>query len=255
MSVDVGMRQSLIEAGLVDPESGSFLSAPNFGEPLPDDAPRDPLPNEDESAPQEQPTQKPASEPQVQPAVEAPNPKIDTSPAPSSQPLETDPNRLGDQSDPVRAEYDKTVATLEQQAREAFLIGRTAVDEQGNRVYTDEQLAQMIGPQFQHATQQAYLAAVMQRMQPVAKRAAAEQIAKEYGVQVDDVINEESPVAMRTRAKTIADLERDGRFERRKNAGTDTAEGSRSFNNAVPEGLDKLSPQQKIYAGLARGDR
>jgi hypothetical protein len=30
----------------------------------------------------------------------------------------------------------------------------------------------------------------MERMQPVAKRAAAEKYAKDYGVEVDDIINE-----------------------------------------------------------------
>jgi hypothetical protein len=50
---------------------------------------------------------------------------------------------------------------------------------------------------------------------------------------------------METRAKTIADLVRDGRFQKRKEEGKDTAEGSRSFSNAIPEAIDKLSPQQE----------
>jgi hypothetical protein len=253
MSVDTGMRQSLIEAGLVDPGSGAFLSEPNFGEAVSGDAPREPLPAEDEPAPepQEQPRQEPASQPQVQPVPSAPG--GDNAPAPDSSQM--NPARLGEEADPIRQEYDTTVRTMHQQAELAFAYGRTLVDDKGQRVYSDEQLAQGIGSQLQLAQQQAYLSGVMKRMEPVAKRAAAEKIAKDNGVDVEDIINEPSPVHMQARAKTIADLTRDGRFQRRKESGVDVAEGSRSFSNAIPEGLDKLSPQQKIYAGLARGDR
>lgn len=258
MSVDYGMRQSLIEAGLVDPSSGGFLSEPNFGEAAASEPPRDPVPNEDEPAaqPQTDPSQKPASEPQVTPSQAAPGnaPLEQPDPKPPAS-LQADPQRLGDQSDPIRTSYEQGLSTLQQQAQMAMLYGRTLTNEEGKRVFSDEQLQGLIEQELKGQAQQLYLNAVMQRMQPVAKRAAAEQIAKEHGVTVEDIINEGSPVAMETRAKTIADLTRDGRFQRRKEAGTDSAEGSRSYSNAIPEGLDKLSPQQKIYAGLARGDR
>jgi hypothetical protein len=88
----------------------------------------------------------------------------------------------------------------------------------------------------------------------VAQRAAAEKIAQEHGVDVADILNESSPIAMQTRAKTIAELKRDGRFQERKAAGTDQAEGSRGFSNAIPEAIEKMTPQQKMYIGFARGD-
>lgn len=254
MSIDFGMRQSLVEAGLVDPTSGEFTSEPNFGEKLSGDSPRDPLPNDDEpvEAPV-QPEQKPAAQPQVQPSPSAPQGEPVRENGGSLPPA--DPARLGEEADPVRVEYENTVRTMHQQAAMAFHYGRTLVDEQGQRQFTDQQLANQISRDLEAAQQQAYLSGVMKRMEPVAKRAAAEKIAKEHGVDIEDIINEGNPLAMSTRAKTIADLTRDGRFQRRKESGADVAEGSRSFSNAIPEGLEKLSPQQKIYAGLARGDR
>jgi hypothetical protein len=260
MSVDFGMRQSLAEAGLVDPSSGEFTSAPNFGAAYESEEPaRQPLP-EEKDAPESQPAEKqnPASVPQVQPGQSAPRGDPGTDPdnrgMPSGQLVQADAAKLGEADDPIRSRYDQTVSTMRQQAQMAFMQGQQMVNEKGERVYSDEQLAQFLGSQLQNAEQQVYLHAVMERMQPVAKRAAAEKMAKDYGVEVDDIINEANPVAMETRAKTIADLTRQGRFEKRKAAGTDTAEGSRNFSNAIPEGIDKLSPQQKIYAGLARGD-
>jgi hypothetical protein len=253
MSIDVGMRESLIEAGLVDPASGEFTSEPNFGEKLTGDVPRDPLPNDDE-APLE-----PKQEAQPDPRLEQ-GAVVDPSPRPASNPnsgadVAADPSKLGDTADPIRQDYESHVGTLRQQAREAFLVARTLTDNEGNRLFSDDQLEQRIGQELQMAERQAYLTGVMRRMEPVAKRAAAEKIAQDHGVDVADIINEPNHIAMQARAKTIADLTRDGRFQRRKESGTDVAEGSRSYNNSVPEGLEKLSPQQKIYAGLARGDR
>lgn len=255
MSVDTGMRQSLVEAGLVDPSSGSFLSEPNFGAAPEGDTPRDPLPDlpedggRDEPKPSEQPQQR-----QDQPQPRTEQVEAGTPPPPAGTP-EHSPDRLGAESDPVRQRYEATVSALDRDAEMAFHYGRSLTDEEGKRLYTDDQLQTFIGQQLAVAKHQTYLAGVMERMQPVAKRAAAEKYAKDYGVEVDDIINEPNPVAMETRAKTIADLVRDGRFQKRKEEGKDTAEGSRSFSNAIPEAIDKLSPQQKIYAGLARGDR
>jgi hypothetical protein len=262
MSVDFGMKQSLIEAGLVDPSSGAFLSEPNFGAPPEADVPRDPLPDLPDDAPgdgeraQPQPNQKPASQPQVVETPSAPSghPDPGDQGPPPGEP-QHDPRRLGEASDPVRQQYDQGVMALRQQAREAFLIGRQLTDQEGNRVYSDQELEAKIGQNLALMEHQMYLAGVMERMQPVAKRAAAEKMAKDYGVDVEDIINEPNPIAMETRAKTIHDLMRDGRFQRRRDQGVDTAEGSRSFSNAIPEAIDKLSPQQKMYVGLARGDR
>ncbi len=269
MVIDTVMHNTLLAAGLVD-GSGNFTSQPNFGGPredgMPDDhqsarparsAPDDggdddpfgePKPEaKPEEKPQEQPQQEPASQPQVQPSPSAPNPGasgLDSS----------NPNQLGGESDPVRQSYDQQVQQLQQTAMLAFANGRAAVNEQGERLYSDEELAARIGQEYQYYAQQAYLGAVMQKMQPVAKRAAAEGIAKEYGVDLDDIINEENPVAMTARAKTIADLTRDGRFVKRRNDGVDTAEGSRSYSNSIPEAIENLSPRQKMYIGFARGD-
>lgn len=259
MVVDTGMRGALIDAGLIDPGSGAFLSEPNFGGEPESPEPRDPLPtpaddvpaNEPEKPAQEQPNQEPAKQPQVTETPSAPG----GDPVAAGAALAADPQKLGDQADPVRQKYEQNISQMRQQAQMAYLQGQALRDDEGNRVYTDEQLASLIGRELQHAEQQAYLAGVMERMQPVAKRAAAEKIAQAHGVDVNDILNEESPVAMETRAKTISELKRDGRFQERKNAGTDTAEGSRSYNNAVPEAIEKLSPQQKMYLGFARGDR
>jgi hypothetical protein len=255
MSVDTGMRQSLVEAGLIDPSSGSFLSEPNFGAAPEGDTPRDPLPDLPDDGGRVE--EKPAEQPQPRPN-EPTQPRTETveagTPPPAGTP-EHSPDRLGAESDPVRQRYEATVSALDRDAEMAFHYGRSLTDEEGKRLYTDDQLQTFIGQQLAVAKHQTYLAGVMERMQPVAKRAAAEKYAKDYGVEVDDIINEPNPVAMETRAKTIADLVRDGRFQKRKEEGKDTAEGSRSFSNAIPEAIDKLSPQQKIYAGLARGDR
>jgi hypothetical protein len=257
MSVDLGMRQSLVEAGLVDPSSGEFTSAPNFGAAPEGESPRDPLPDLPDDA--VRPEEKPAEQPQPRPN-EPTQPRTETVESPASPPSAAadpshDASKLGAEADPIRQNYESTVSNLRRDANMALMYGRTLTNEDGTRMYTDEQLQGFIGQQLQMAEHQAYLAGVMERMQPVAKRAAAEKFAKEYGVEVDDIVNEPNPVAMETRAKTIADLVRDGRFQKRKEEGRDTAEGSRSFNNAIPEAIDKLSPQQKIYAGLARGDR
>jgi hypothetical protein len=259
MSIDFSMKQSLIEAGLVDPASGEFTSAPNFGEPVVGDEPRSPLSNEDEPAPapEPQPNQKPASVPGTTEVPSAPEgePGVEKADQGTPVPPQQNPARLGDEADPVRQEYEQSVNTMRNQAQMAYLYGQTLTDQEGHRVFSDQQLTQMIGQNLQLAEQQAYLQGVMRRMEPVAKRAAAEKIAKEHGVELEDILNEGSPVAMVARAKTIADLTRDGRFQRRKESGADVAEGSRNFNNAIPEGLEKLTPHQKIYAGLARGDR
>lgn len=254
MSVDMGMRQSLIEAGLVDPASGSFLSAPNFGEDLGGDAPRDPLPDPVEDPAEQPPQATPAAPETVQPTPSQP---VAPSPAPASpaDPASHDPRKLGEDTDPVRRTYEATVTDLRQKASEAVMMGRMMVNAEGQRVFTDQQIDALVGEQLALAEHRAYLDGVMQRMQPVAKRAAAEKYAQEYGVDIADIMDEPTPIAMETRAKTISDLMRDGRFQKRKEAATDAAEGSRNFNNAIPEGLDKLSPQGKIYAGLARGDR
>lgn len=270
--IDVGLQNTLLEAGLVD-SSGSFTSEPNFGGPsesgLPDREPQAPQrreerdddydpfaepkpgtsPKPEEPEAQPQPNQEPAKQPQVLPTPSAPSGRPD-----SGDLGPQNPDRLGGQDDPVRQKYDSTLSQLQQTAQMAFLRGQTLTNEQGERLYSDEELAQRIGGEYQYFAQQAFLGSVMEKMQPVAKRAAAEEIAKEYGVEVGDIINEGSPVEMRTRAKTIADLVRDGRFVARKEAGTDAAEGSRSYNNSIPEALNNLSPQQKMYVGFARGD-
>lgn len=253
MSIDTGMRESLIEAGLVDPTSGSFLSEPNFGEKVSGDAPREPLPNDDENPqPDPKPVEgEPAAQPQVQEVPSAPQGDPGVTPGA----VQPDPSKLGEDADPIRVDYEQSIATLRQQAQIAFMHGRTMVNNEGQRIFSDEQLQEQLGRELQLSEQQIYLQSVMRRMEPVAKRAAAEKIATEFGVEINDIVNEPSPQAMQVRAKTIADLTRDGRFQRRKESGADVAEGSRSFSNAIPEGLDKLSPQQKIYAGLARGDR
>lgn len=256
MAVDTSaMMASLADAGLVD-GSGAFTSAPNFGGPAEGGARHDPVPADEpgeaprEEPAQEQPKQEPASQPQVRPTEESPA----SGPAPRGDLGPSDPKRLGDNADPIRLGYEQTVQTLEKDAQMAFLYGQMLTNEQGERVYSDQQLAQLIGQELQAARQQAYLGGVMQRLQPVAQRAAAEKIAKEHGVDVADIVNEASPIAMETRAKTIAELKRDGRFQERKSAGTDTAEGSRGFSSAIPEAIEKLTPQQKMYVGFARGD-
>jgi hypothetical protein len=252
MSVDMGMRASLVEAGLVDPSSGAFTSEPNFGGPSEGGAParNEPDPTADEPLEEV----KKADENGAVEAGAATVPDAAPNTGAGVDLGTQNPARLGADTDPVRQQYDQTISTLDQQAEMAFHYGRTLTNSEGQRVYSDEQLAAQIGQELQAAKQQAYLAGVMQRLQPVAQRAAAEKIAKEHGVDVQDILNESSPVAMSTRAKTIAELKRDGRFQERKKNGTDTAEGSRGFSNAVPEAIDKLSPQQKMYVGFARGD-
>jgi hypothetical protein len=249
MAVDnVGMRESLIEAGLVDP-SGAFTSAPNFGGPpeATGPAPRPAVEQDGEAQVTEQAAEPQAAQEQVA--------QTQAAPVPTGSDLGPQtPERLGDAADPIRQEYEQTVSQLDHMAQLAFMQGRTLVGEDGQRLYSDEHLAREIGRELETAKQQAYLAGIMKRMQPVAQRAVAEKIAAEHGVEVSDIINESSPVAMTTRAKTIAELKRDGRFQERKASGTDQAEGSRGFSNAIPEAIERMSPQQKMYIGFARGD-
>lgn len=254
MVVDPGMRESLIEAGLVDP-SGAFTSAPNFGGP-PEAGGPTPRPEAegDGAARDEAASANPDPSQDAAAATAVVEQPAATDPGPGNGLGTQEPSRLGDQADPIRQEYDQTVSQLNQMAELAFANGRTLVDESGKRLYTDEQLAQEIGRELQAAQQQAYLSGVMKRMQPIAQRAAAEKIAAEHGVDVQDIVNESSPLAMQTRAKTIAELKRDGRFQERKASGTDQAEGSRGFSNAIPEAIEKMTPQQKMYIGFARGD-
>lgn len=253
MVVDTGMRESLIEAGLVDP-SGNFTSEPNFGGPPEADGTFGARPVDTGEAASNEGQEAPKTADQGQGAVTDPGATAaDRGPGAGIGP--TTPERLGNEADPIRQRYDTTVSELDRMAEMAFITGRTIVDAEGKRLYTDEQLATKIGQELQTAKQQAYLSGVMERMQPVAKRAAAEQIAQEHGVTVDDIINETSPLAMQTRARTIAELKREGKFQERKTNGTDQAEGSRGFSSAIPEAIERMSPQQKMYLGFARGDR
>jgi hypothetical protein len=241
MSVDTGMRQSLVEAGLIDPSSGSFLSEPNFGAAPEGDTPRDPLPDlpedggRDEPKPSEQPQQR---QDQPQPRTE----QVEAGTPPPAGTPEHSPDRLGAESDPVRQRYEATVSALDRDAEMAFHYGRSLTDEEGKRLYTDDQLQTFIGQQLAVAKHQTYLAGVMERMQPVAKRAAAEKYAKDYGVEVDDIINEPNPVAMETRAKTIADLVRDGRFQKRKGRGQGYGRGFALVQQRHPRGDRQALP-------------
>lgn len=256
MAIDSeAMRSTLIEAGLVDPASGQFAHAPNFGGPSESGLRNDPLPADEgeHEAPREEANPQTQERP-VEEAARTNEPGAAQNGGAGEPVGAQEAARLGNDNDPIRVAYETQVGQMRQQAQMAFLVGQTAVNEQGERLYTDEQLAQNISRELQYAEQQAFLAGVMQRMQPVAQRAAAEKIAKEHGVDVADIANEASPLAMQTRARTIAELKRDGRFQERKTAGTDTAEGSRGFSSAIPEAIDKLSPQQKMYVGFARGD-
>jgi hypothetical protein len=71
---------------------------------------------------------------------------------------EHSPDRLGAESDPVRQRYEATVSALDRDAEMAFHYGRSLTDEEGKRLYTDDQLQTFIGQQLAVAKHQTYLA-------------------------------------------------------------------------------------------------
>lgn len=260
MALSEAVREQFTSLGLVDP-SGNFTSEPNFGgkpemaSGEPDAPPDQGEPNVDREGVQPQVQERPA---EVQlPDSGQPHENDPQAPHPGkSTPFnEGDPNSLGNDSDPIRQNYDAQRNQIHQYAQQARLAGRLMADDQGNRVYSDDQVDSMIGQNLQVIEKQLYLDSVMQRMAPVAQRAAAEKFAKQYGVDVAEIVGERSPESMETKARVISEYTRDKRFNARAAAGTDSAEGSRGMSNAIPESINSLSPHGKIMLGLARGDR
>jgi hypothetical protein len=90
------------------------------------------------------------------------------------------------------------------------------------------------------------------------QRAAAEKIAKsvstkEVQVKPEEIVGEPTVDAMQARARTLIETRRAVKFEGRKAAGADRAEGGASAGAISPEVLSKMSPEQKISYGIKHG--
>jgi hypothetical protein len=116
-----------------------------------------------------------------------------------------------------------------------------------------------IEPQLRAAKAEAELVANRQATLPMARRQAAESIAKEVSdknlvINADELVDEPSLEAMRTKAKTLAKERRDFRYQGRRAGKVDSAEGGPPTSSSVSEALSKVDSTTKIALGLRRGD-
>ena len=117
----------------------------------------------------------------------------------------------------------------------------------------------IIGPKLEAELAKAELEANRQATLPMARRQAAEGIAKEIStrevvINPDELLNETSLEGMRSRAATLRDERRNFKYASRRITGVNRAEGPPASNASHAAGLDQLSSFGKIKAGLLRGD-
>jgi hypothetical protein len=233
----------LLEAGLIDTK-GAPTSAPNFGAASEPD--RDVLDWGDTGL-EDTRDSSVIAEPAT-PATQVETPAAQ----PQAQPFQDQPR----QTQTYTPEQARAIGQqqLVGQVNEAIMAGLEMRDAEGKAVYTRAQLEQMFTPQLQADMRHLEVDVLQHQMAPYAKRMAADHIAKEHGIKADDLLSEPSVDAMQAAARTIARLQRDQKFEARKDSRADTVEGGRSISNTIPESFAKLSPAQKIKYGLMRGD-
>lgn len=143
-------------------------------------------------------------------------------------------------------------ATLRAQAQEAI-----SVAVQNNIPLAMAQA--VIAPQLEAELAKSELVANRQATLPMARRQAAEGIAKELStrevvINPDELLSEQSLEGMRARGATLRDERRKFRYDSRRITSADRAEGAPNASTQHAAGLDDLSSFGKIKAGLLRGD-
>lgn len=125
----------------------------------------------------------------------------------------------------------------------------------GTRVPMPPQWAQeIVGGQLRAYLAEAQLEADRAALLPTAKRAVAEELAKEYtGVTADELVSLNSVDAMRTKAETLRDARRDSSFQSRRQSNTDRAEGGSATGISLSKAMEALSPTEMVKLGVARG--
>lgn len=168
------------------------------------------------------------------------------------------------EADQLKSARDQVKAKLDQDARDAYLHFSAMKDEKGEPLYHPAALAATIRAHHTELTTALQTEYERTVAGPVARRYAAEDIAKKAGgnVKVEDIINLPSTDAMVAVAQHIAKngggtatskshaQERDERFQERRASGVDTAESGSPLSRSVSEVFAKLPPKDKIAYSL-----
>jgi hypothetical protein len=201
--------------------------------------------------------------PQSGPNVEAP-----TTPAASGSQWDSDDNpykkqlealqsgRGGDPRESAIQTYNSRIQSLRAEGQQAYNVLVSPDPATGQPRMSPEHAKAMVMAAYNASVAQAQRDADRIALGPLARRAAAEQIAKEHGngrVKAEDIMQHRSPDAMIAAAQTLAKTQRDGSFNQRRQNGTDKVEGAAPSGKALSEAYDNLSPMSKISLGLRRG--
>lgn len=231
----------LVEMGLVDPGTGKALETADWQPSEPDSPISDKHDQETEAAQNNQGQS-------GTPAAPGLNPNTQSSPAPQ-------PDSKGDARTYLQSESTRLQSEAQQAIWLATNYGIAGPDGQLQKL--DMATAQaLVGREMQAQMAEVQRQADRIALAPMAREMAARDIAKEHSlpgitIKAEDLLSEESPAAMKARAKTLAETARDNKFQDRKSDRRDRVESGGSSSQA---NLDDLDSFTRIRLGLLRGE-